>query len=510
MSKGWIGLKEAVFKHPVLCFFLAAILSTALFVRVYRLDQLLGFYYDQGRDALVIWKFWHEGKFFLIGPITGIEGIYRGPWYYWLIAPFYLLGGGDPVWPAFFLAFSSVLAILILFRLAVLADGKLAGFLAVIIAGFSYYLILASRWLSNPTPMLLISMLLLLGMFFVIEGRKWAWVLIAFMLGMAMQFGSAAEIFYFPAVLIFAIWHRKKLPNKKLAFLFFLFLFITFIPQIIFDLRHEGILSAAIKKFLVDEGSFKASFWEIMKNRAALYYQVFFSKLFPTSVVFWAPFALIGLVSFILNAKGLFANKRFLTILLVFIWPLIGMLFFQGNKGNVYDYYFTGYYLVFVLIFSVLISVLARRTGGLIVVFLFLTLFLQDNIVLIKNYLVAGVDGPTHISLGNELQAIDWVFQDNEGRGFNADVYVPPVIPYAYDYLFLWQADRRCGPSLCSMVLDRQTPLLYTLYEVDPPHPERLDAWLERQKGIGEIEETVRFGGITAERRHRVEQDAIR
>lgn len=497
-------LKKEIYSQPWVYLFLFLLLIIAFFVRVYRLDQLLGFYYDQGRDALVIWRFWHEGKFFLIGPITGIEGIYRGPWYYWLIAPFYLLGGGDPVWPTVFLGFTSVLAIAILYYLAVRAAGKWAGLLAVIIASFSYYLVLASRWLSNPTPMLLISMVLILAMFWVIEGKKWAWVFVSFMLGMAMQFGSAAEIFYFPAILTFVIWQRKNLPNKKLAFLSFLFLFIAFIPQIIFDLRHEGVLSIAIKKFLVDEGSFKASFWEIMKNRAALYYQIFFLKLFPTSGFFWTPFAILGLVSLILNIKSLFVNKRFLTIFLIFIWPLIGMLFFQGNHGNVYDYYFTGYYLVFVLIFSILISVLAGRTGGLIVVFLFLILFLQDNLVLVKNYLVAGVDGSTHISLGNELQSVRWVIEGAKKQDFNVDVYVPPVIFYSYDYLFLWQTTKSCGRNLCGMVLDRQVPLLYTLYEADPPHPERLDAWLERQKGIGIVDKSEKFGGITIERRHRI------
>ena len=48
--------------------------------------------------------------------------------------------------------------------------------------------------------------------------------------------------------------------------------------------------------------------------------------------------------------------------------------------------------------------------------------------------------------------------------------------------------------------------LLYILYETDPPHPERLDIWLERQKGIGKVEESTRFGGITVERRMRVKK----
>ncbi|PIS14569.1 hypothetical protein COT64_01910, partial [Candidatus Shapirobacteria bacterium CG09_land_8_20_14_0_10_39_12] len=76
---------------------LFVILFFAAFFRLYRLDQLLGFWYDQGRDALVIWDLIHYQKFFLIGPVTGIEGIFLGPFYYYLLTPFYLIGRGNPV-----------------------------------------------------------------------------------------------------------------------------------------------------------------------------------------------------------------------------------------------------------------------------------------------------------------------------------------------------------------------------------------------------------------------------
>jgi len=283
------GLKE-IKAHPFVYLSLAIILILALFVRVYRLDQLLQFYFDQGRDALVIWEFWHEGNLFLIGPTTGIEGIFRGPWYYWLIAPFYLLAGGDPVWPATFLALTTVVAIAVLYYLAVQTSGRTAGFLAIIIASFSFFFVLAARWLSNPTPMLLISMLLILFLFAVLEGKRWAWVVIGFLLGMSMQFGSAAEIFYFPAVGIFALWQRKNLPNKRVALLAIAAFVISFIPQILFDLIHGGIILSSIKTFLFEKESFRTSFQEVVFDRIQFYYQVFFSKLAPTNGRLWGPF----------------------------------------------------------------------------------------------------------------------------------------------------------------------------------------------------------------------------
>ncbi|HKC04625.1 MAG TPA: hypothetical protein VKC54_02030, partial [Patescibacteria group bacterium] len=93
-------------------------LLVAFIIRIFRINQILGFYYDQGRDGLVIWDLIHKGKFFLIGPTTGIAGIFRGPFYYYLIAPFYWLGRGNPVWPDVFLAFTSVSALALAYYLA--------------------------------------------------------------------------------------------------------------------------------------------------------------------------------------------------------------------------------------------------------------------------------------------------------------------------------------------------------------------------------------------------------
>src|SRR3989339_1471952 len=77
---------------------LIAILALALFLRTYRVADFLGFWFDQGRDAKVVWDIWHSGKLTLIGPTTGIEGIFLGPFYYYLITPAYILGGGNPVY----------------------------------------------------------------------------------------------------------------------------------------------------------------------------------------------------------------------------------------------------------------------------------------------------------------------------------------------------------------------------------------------------------------------------
>ena len=480
--------------------FLSIILIIAFFIRVYRIDQLLGFYYDQGRDALVIWDLIHSHKFFLIGPTTGIAGIFRGPWYYWLITPFYWLGKGNPIYPSIFLSFTTIIALFLSYKIGERIGGKVVGFLTVIIGGFSYDMMMASRWLSNPTPMFLISMVFLYSLFMILDGKKWAWIITGFFAGLAMQFGSATEVFYFPALLIFIIWQRKNLPSWKIILLSLGALAITVLPQVLFDFKHDGILSKNIYNFIFTKGSFKASFWQIVQIRLPFYYTIFASKLFSANQLLSKIFISISALLLVIKGKSLFKNKNFLIVFIFFLSPLIGMLFFQGNEGNVYDYYFTSYYLIFVLLFSVIYGSVWKHVLGKILIIIFLIFFIKENLYYVKNYITSGVDGPSAIALGSQKLAIDWIYNNANEKDFNVDEYVPPVIQYSYNYLFLWLGTTKYH----KLPNENQIPLLYTLYEIDPPHPERLEAWLKRQDGIGKVQARSSFGGITVQRRIRI------
>ncbi|MBI4058859.1 glycosyltransferase family 39 protein [Candidatus Microgenomates bacterium] len=495
-----------MFNKKIISLFLVVILIAAFLLRVWRIDELLGFYYDQGRDAKIIWELWHQGKISLIGPTTGIEGIFRGPWYYWLIAPFYLLGNGNPVWPSVFLSLTTVAATLLIYVIGVMVGGRVTGIVAAVISAFSFQLVYASRWLSNPTPMLLISMLLVLGMFLVLKGQTVVWILIALMLGLALQFGSAAEVFYLPAVLIFSLWlalrsrQRRKLPNKKILLISVSLFLITLLPQIVFDFRHGGLLYHNISQFLFEQKSFNQTTAWLLERRFPLYFDTFGPLIFPTNSKLIQIFSFLILVILLANIKRFLSNDKFVLLLTLLILPLIGLLFFRGNNGIIYSYYFTGYYLIFVLIFSVIITSINSTQIGKLILGLFLWLFLQDNGSILGRHLNSNINNPDSIVLGNQKLAVDWVYQDTAGRNFGLDVYVPPVIPHAYDYLFLWRGTTRYHQTPVA----EKIPLLYTLYEEDPPHPERLAAWLFRQKGIGKVLTEVKFGGITIQRRERI------
>jgi 4-amino-4-deoxy-L-arabinose transferase-like glycosyltransferase len=488
------------------------ILIISFILRVFRIDQILAFHYDQGRDALVIWDLIYSHKLFLIGPTTGLAGVFRGPFYYYLIAPFYWLGNGNPVYPAVFLAILSVVALGLMYLLAKKIGGKRTGFIALILGTFSFEIIYASRWLSNPTPMLILSMIVVWCLFKILDQKKrpapqslggvgWAWIVLSFVLGLSFfHFGSSGELFYFPALLIFAIVF-KKFPDIKTFLISIGVFLLTFSPLFLFNLKHGGILGNNIAGLLLSGTSFNLPSWQFVIDKLKDIGVYFSSLVFHSPSVSELTHIFAIIAASLIFLPKLIKNDKIKVILILLGSVAFGAVFFQGNNGNFYQYYLTGFYLIFLLLFATVLNSLFESSfvGKVLMIYLML-FFMFQNWTWTKPYLMAKGSEPDLIVLTNQKQAIDWVYKNVGEKEFNVDVYVPPVISYSYDYLFKWLGTTKYH----KLSVDSQVPLLYTLYEVDPPHPERLKAWMDRQRGIGKVIKEETFGGITVQERERI------
>jgi len=492
---GWVKKELLSYRFTYLLLFLILLLSA--FLRLYKLDQLLGFWYDQGRDALVIWDLLHYKKLFLIGPVTGIEGIFLGPFYYYLIAPFYWLGRGSPVFVAAFLGWLSVGTVFLAYFLAKQIFNKEAGLLAAFFYGFSYEAVIFSRWLANPNPLPFFTLLALIFFWFSLKKDAKYLIYASFIIGLCLQLEAAAAFFFLPAALVIVVWQRKKLLKPKLLFFSLGSFFITLLPQIVFNFRHQGILVQAFKRFLFSEKSFQLALLETVQKRLWLYYEVFSNKVFPSSKSLWPVSLAIFLGSLLIFKKRIFVKEGKL-LLIWLLSPLFGFLFYQGNFGYVWDYYFSGVYPVFLILFASGIYFLAQKKWwGKIILVVFLGLFLKDNLIRLKNYLKTGIG----ITLQAQTKAIDWVYKETGRQEFNIDAYVPPQIYFSYSYLFRWYGKQKYG-------FEPETKLvgsLYTVYEPDSEHPQFLEAWLKRQEGIGKIVKDHFWGDITVQKRERID-----
>lgn len=506
------AVKKEIIKHRLIYLLLGLILFAAAFFRLYRLNDLLGFYYDQGRDALRVQDILNLRDFPAIGPVTGIEGIFLGPLWYYFLAPFYFLGKGNPIIASAAVGLFDVATVFLLYWFGKEFYDRKLGLIAAFFWGFSHFLIRSARWLSHPPLLPFFSISLLYGLGKIIFQKKERYLLLtALCLAIGLQLEAASTIFFLPALGL--IWLVFKPKIKKRYFLFSFLIFLIFLtPQMLFEIKNNFLITKNFLRFNAGEVNTDTTTWAIpsiqfVKKRLGEYFKIFFSKLETnreSGALLVAPFwVLFCLVQIFRLKKQKRIKKEMTTVLLIFlVIPLFCLFFFAGNYGQLYDYHLIGFFPAFIYLFSLFTVWFLKKKIFWPILLLIFIWFLNGNLPFLYYYLSAGVDGPTHISLGNQLQAIDWIYQDVGKEEFNVDVYVPPVIPYAYNYLFQWYGEKEYGRQ----PLEENVSLLYTLYEVDPPHPERLENWLARQEGIGEVIKEQKFGGVTAQRRKRIKQ----
>lgn len=475
------------------------ILALSAFLRTYRITDFLGFWFDQGRDALVIWDLLHKGKMFLIGPTTGIEGIFLGPFYYYLIAPFYLLSRGNPAVPALFLGLLNVGAVYVIYLLGVRFFDKKTGLIAAFLYGFSNQFVNYNRWLANPTPLPIFAVGSLLLLLNIIHAAIswWTWPLLGLLLGLSLQIEAASAIFFLPATALILFLFRKSVKwNHKWVISGLLIFGLTLLPQIVFNFRHQNILFNSFKTFLVSDRSFRPEVTNLYAQRLSFYRETF-TKILAIQPRAKDLFLVVSIMLLIISWRRL-PQKTVATLLIWWATPVLALMFYHGNKGYIWEYYFTGVYPALVLLIAGSWSTISHHfTWGRWMVAGLLCLFIVENI---KPHLsIYGRKLAAYISLTSIVKAVDWIYTDSANQPFNTDVYVPPVIPYAYDYVFKWRGEAVFNRFPEEKLIEK----LYTIYEPDPGHQSLLDKWLARQAGIASIEKTLEIGPLTVQRRSR-------
>lgn len=496
------------FKKNFTIIILLVLFIVGLLLRLYKLSQLLIFAYDQGRDAIVINQMIATKNFIrLIGPITGIPGVFIGPFFYYLLLPFYWIGGGDPIYPAVFLSLLGALAIFAIYVLGRQFLTKKYALCAVFLFTFTYGLIQSSRWLSNPSPLILLSILFFYSFLKSIRGNL-TWSIIAgILLGLCLQTELANAIFFIPIIFLYVLFNYKQINKPFYKFLLLiLFTLFTLSPLIIFDYRHDYLISKAIQKAFQDKST-QTSLDYILKIRPAAYARMIKSSLIPNTFlldIFLLGTIMLSVIMIIFSKiKGKLKSESIMLILFWFLIPLIGLLFYTGNYGQIWDYY-----LVTLPIPSILLIVYFMqnaenynffriRIDKNIIVLVFLCLYAAFNYHEWSSLINANNYG---YSISLQKKAIQYTLEKVQSKNFSVFIFVPNGQTESYDYLYSWILNKKnmMGPSTVS--LDNKE--FFLIYEPDPYLPEkRFGVWYEKYNQYGKIIDKVQFGIITVEHR---------
>lgn len=204
-------------KQSLIILFLIFVL--AYFLRVLFLPQnALTFGYDQARDAYHALEI-ANGHLKVLGPPASTPGLYHGVFYYYVLAPAYLIGRGSPIIAAYWIALLNALTVFVIFYLTYLMSRKiLAALLAAFLFAISFEATQYATWLSNPTIGIWTVPLFYLGVWsWVRKKKRWGVILAGIGLGLSMQ----AEIFLIYHIVPLAILlfiSRRKIKRQELIY----------------------------------------------------------------------------------------------------------------------------------------------------------------------------------------------------------------------------------------------------------------------------------------------------
>lgn len=413
----------------------------SLITRWYQLAETMVFTYDQGRDFYV-WQELTRGKPTLIGPTTGLQGVFLGPFFYYALWPAFVVGNGNPVVVAAWVGLISSLTLpfgYLILRKFIDWRWATLGYLWLILAPAS---IEQGRHIWNPSlvvPTFLFSAWLLL------QSKQKAWLIIPAALGFALSLQTelAYTFFWGPAVVAWIGWQWwQKQYSSKLVIAALCAGLLTFAPQILFELRHDFLITHSIVANFSNQTEHVslATTWKtrptlmIAEMQRSLTHQTIGQEWLIVVCLLWAVYL---------------ATKPQTTAFVRFIAgctliPLLAFLLFTGNGGRFFDYYITSHFALLILstilgVGSVLSFSSKPKQASIVsgvILLLVLSIFLRKVIPLYDPRVYT-------YTLASQIQALQAARQlaktHNQPTESTAlEVFVPNLLPVAYQYLSEW------------------------------------------------------------------------
>lgn len=464
------------------------ILLIAIFLRTYNIPQTLLFHFDQGYHGLAIREIWESKRIALLGHKTDVEGVFHGSFFYYFMLPFYLISGWNPAGVSIILAILDSFTVIFIYLLGRDLFNKDVGIIAAVFYAVSYALISYSRWLSNVTPIPFFSTLFFYFLLKAYQEKIRFFPFACLFLGIIAQLNGAIGFFLFLLLVVSLLFLGKKLWTRKSLLLFSLIFFLLpALPLILFDFRHNFLVSRSIASMLLERGG------GFSYEQTVTHFN-FLGSEFASLLTYKFPAIALILFLMVLIALGHCRLTRQLSwrqvkILLIFLLvPLVGLLFYPGG---IHQFFFIGVLPLFVLLLSWGLNYWFNRKLLKPVMTAFIFVIIVVNLYHWQGFLKPGfnlipIGTRNLITLEDRLMAVDFMHQRALGKPFKTLIY---IIPYfqeqPWDYVFSWY-----GKSKYGYLPNSQAEKTFVIYEPDYDFPYRLESWL------GKIEED--HGLVTA------------
>jgi 4-amino-4-deoxy-L-arabinose transferase-like glycosyltransferase len=454
-------------------YLLITILLLAAFLRLYRIYDYTEFLGDQGRDLVIVKDFLTHGNLFFIGPQTSIGNMYLGPFYYYFIAPSLLLSHFHPLGPSVFIALIGVATVYLVYLFSLRWFNQPAvSYIAAFFFAISPTVIKYSTFSWNPNIMPFFALTFVYFLHSALSQPSRYHHLIFASLSFVMALNSHyLALLLLPFAAIYCFFHLYHLlsirsaqwrPFLTFSFISALVLLVSFLPQLAFDLKHQGQNMKALFAFFSQrQTTVNLKAYKALPLLGPLFAQVntrlLFGKYDSVSILANIVFFLGIIFTSFRSLKNNSALKN--PIFLVISWYLSGLIGLGLYKQHIYDHYF-GFIFPPVFILAGLVISQTWQTSKLffrlfaIVFFGFITV-------------VSVLQNPFRFSPPRQLQRTnaitDSILKSSQGQPFNLALLAKQNYDPPYRYYF----DLKHAPLY--NLPDHLTQQLFVICE---PHPD--------------------------------------
>jgi hypothetical protein len=427
--------------------FLVALFIFAFILRVFYLPQgALTFGYDQARDAFRSQQIL-EGDIKILGPPASAPGLYHGVFYYYFLAPAYLIGNGDPIVAAYWVAFINALAVFIIYFFTYsLTKKKLPSLIAATVFAFSFEASQYATWLSNPTLGVWTVPIIYLGLWLWVKPKetysKWGPALTAIGLGLSIQ----SEIFLAYHIVPVLIWlwvARENIKRTQVAkSLAVLFAILSSMILVEFRFGFKSIEGISGLLGITSQDNILASrdvgdFIVLYINQLG---RTFANNLFPLNAGYGGALG-IGLLVFVINDRRKDKSKTvswqlFLVTYLLAHLPTVSMggvstpFLTVGIGGAVCV-------LAGIVIWKLWESGLAKTLFVLILVANLIAIVTKNR----NGQVIFAIQ--EDLLLSNEIQLVDYTYEKADGEPFSINSLTSPLwVNTVWSYLYNWYGER--------------------------------------------------------------------
>lgn len=482
-------LKFALQKNLLVLYFL---IFTGAFLRLQGvLTNSFAFTYDVGRDMLALQNIVVNHDLMFIGPTTGIPGVFYGPWWYYMLVPFYIIFKGDPAGIALTMAFIGIATIVVSYALGKRIGENLLGLSFAALVSVSPVLVSLSTQIWNPNIAPLFVLLVFYCLYKIYKNGENNFRYF-FLLGIFLALNIDIEIlwgilFTFGILLSVIFLYHKQLKIKQISLLVF-GMGVIALPRIFFELKHGFTMTKSFIAFVTSKNTLEdpLTFYQIIENRINSFVEMLASSLtFNNHMLAWAlmVFTLATLIVFYKNANDLF-RKFIITLSFIFIVFFAGLILF-GRA--LWPHYLVGLPVVYILLFMLAIILISKNKKYLYPSILAIILIFAFNLNPIEQF--KSFKNPVFIGNAsvyrNQLAVVDYVYKEADGKDFKFVAYTPPVFDYTYRYLFMWYGEKKYNYLPTEETKD--ATYSFFIIEPDPGYEDRPKWWLRDREKNGKI-----------------------